>query len=208
MKILFCNIARMKYYKGIIKGIDEPQHGGEYVAKTGDAYEKYNFLPLQEGDTQRCFGFFETKKTNGASSNQLHIERIEGVSKADDLAENVLVIWCSTHNQNQPVVVGWYKNATVYRYYNSIQSVSENGTPYEQTYIVDAAAKDCVLLPFGERNRHCWEAARRKKGRSYGFGQANVWFAEEESAEAYVQRLVAQMESYKGENWLWKWPER
>ena len=41
MRILFCNIARMKYYKGIIAGVDEPQYGGEYVARTGDAYEKF-----------------------------------------------------------------------------------------------------------------------------------------------------------------------
>ena len=73
MRILFCNIARMKYYKGIIAGVDEPQYGGEYVARTGDAYEKFNFSPLQAGERQKCFGFFETKSTNGASSNQLHI---------------------------------------------------------------------------------------------------------------------------------------
>lgn len=42
MKILFCNIARMKYYKGIIPGVDTPQFGGDYVKRTGDAYEKYN----------------------------------------------------------------------------------------------------------------------------------------------------------------------
>lgn len=61
MKILFCNIARMKYYKGIVAGVDEPQYGGEYVARTGDAYEKFNFAPLQEGTQQKCFGFLKRK---------------------------------------------------------------------------------------------------------------------------------------------------
>ena len=42
----------------------------------------------------------------------------------------------------------------------------------------------------GERNRHCWWAPRRKATRSFGFGQANVWFAEEESAENYIQKVV------------------
>ena len=35
MRILFCNIAYMKYYKGIIKNVDEPRYGGEYVLRTG-----------------------------------------------------------------------------------------------------------------------------------------------------------------------------
>ena len=207
MKILFCNIARMKYYKGIIAGVDEPQYGGEYVARTGDAYEKFNFSPLQEGERQKCFGFFETKSTNGASSNQLHLERIEGVPRKAEEAEQVLVVWCSTHHQNESVIVGWYKNATVLRYYDVIDVTAGDGSVYQQTYNVEANAEDCVLLPMGERNRHCWWAPRRKATRSFGFGQANVWFAEEESAENYIQKVVEQINAYRGENWLWKWPD-
>ena len=50
MRILFCNIAWMNYYKGIIWGKDEPQNGGSYVKETLDAHEKYNFeaIPLTE----------------------------------------------------------------------------------------------------------------------------------------------------------------
>ena len=47
MKILFCNIANMKYYKGKVDGIDEPQFGGDYVLQTGDAEGKYNFKPIE-----------------------------------------------------------------------------------------------------------------------------------------------------------------
>lgn len=43
MRILFCNIAWMNYYKGIIQGKDEPQNGGSYVKENLDAHEKYNF---------------------------------------------------------------------------------------------------------------------------------------------------------------------
>ena len=34
MRILFCNIAWMDYYKGIVQGKDEPQNGGSYVRET------------------------------------------------------------------------------------------------------------------------------------------------------------------------------
>lgn len=39
MRILFCNIAWMNYYKGIVWGKDEPQNGGSYVKETLDAHE-------------------------------------------------------------------------------------------------------------------------------------------------------------------------
>ena len=63
MRILFCNIARMKYYKGIVPGTDEPKFGGAYVAQTGDASEKYNFAPIQAEDGECCLGTVETSCT-------------------------------------------------------------------------------------------------------------------------------------------------
>ena len=74
-------------------------------------------------------------------------------------------------------------------------------------YNIEANAEDCVLLPMGERNRQCWWAPRKKATKSFGFGQANVWFAEEESAENYIQKVVEQIDAYCGESWLWKWPD-
>ena len=43
LRILFCNIAWMDYYKGIVPGKDEPKGGGSYVNENLDAHEKYNF---------------------------------------------------------------------------------------------------------------------------------------------------------------------
>ena len=41
MRILFCNIAWMKEYRGNEDGKDTPLNGGSYVDETGDAHEKY-----------------------------------------------------------------------------------------------------------------------------------------------------------------------
>lgn len=41
MRILFCNIAWMDYYKGTIEGKDVPRNGGSYVALHNDAHESY-----------------------------------------------------------------------------------------------------------------------------------------------------------------------
>ena len=86
MRILFCNIAWMDYYKGIVQGKDEPQNGGSYVRETLDAHEKYNFeavsLTRESGypEGEYCLGFVETKSTNNESKNQLRIEKISGFS--------------------------------------------------------------------------------------------------------------------------------
>ncbi len=86
------------------------------------------------------------------------------------------------------------------------------GGEYVQYYNVIAKAKDCVLLPTSLRSRKVeWEAPRRKaKGRNYGFGRANVWFAEgsgNEYLEKYLKEIERKINDYYGENWLNKYPE-
>ena len=106
MRILFCNIAWMLYYKGIGPGEVEPSSGGEYVKKTGDAHEKHNFLPtdltFKDGsmpDGRYCLGFVETKATGKERVNQLHIERIGGCAAcgSEPAVDDVLVVYCATH---------------------------------------------------------------------------------------------------------------
>ena len=72
MRILFCNIAWMKEYRGNEDGKDTPLNGGSYVDETGDAHEKYNFTPVNmEGkEGLYCLGFFETKSHNGKDVNE------------------------------------------------------------------------------------------------------------------------------------------
>ena len=207
MRILFCNIAYMKYYKGIIKNLDGPRNGGGYVQRTGDAYEKYNFLSQASDMGERCYGFFETKSTNGKNANQLHIEKINNISKECEKATNVLVIWCAKFCHNRSVIVGWYKNANVYRNYEHTDIVLADGSLYSQAYNIEAAAEDCVLLSESERNVNIWTAPRKKQNLSYGFGQSNVWFAAEESAISYVEKLEKNIENFQSENWLRKYPQ-
>ena len=76
MRILFCNIAWMKEYRGNEDGKDTPLNGGSYVDETGDAHEKYNFTPVNMAGKEGlyCLGFFETKSpiikfTSGVNAN-------------------------------------------------------------------------------------------------------------------------------------------
>ena len=208
MRVLFCNIAWMDYYKGN-DGNDQPHHGGSFVEETGDAHEKYNFdvVTLSSETTNYpdgdyCLGFVETKHTNDRS-NDMHIEKIESCSgmKDENEVDDVLVIYCAKYpfsERDETYVVGWYKHATVYRSY---EEMDFDG--YIQSFNAIAKKEDCVLLPRASRRRMTvWGVPRKKKGVGYGFGQSNMWYASEEKAKPFVERLVRQIEEYDGENWI------
>ena len=43
MKVLFCNIAWMRWYKGVIPNVDVPVNGGSFVNENQDGSECDNF---------------------------------------------------------------------------------------------------------------------------------------------------------------------
>lgn len=219
MRILFCNIAWMDYQQGIIPGKDEPKNGGAFVKENNDAHEKYNFQSAyltekQAGypDGEYCIGFVETKSTNGKTINQLNIEKIEGCAalKKEQEVDDVLVVYCAKYPDsfaNETYVVGWYKHATVYRNYAQINFENEDGTVYEQFYNAIAREEDCTLLPRSLRRKsNTWRVPRKQRGISYGFGQANVWYAQgsddNPDLKRFLDRIVSLIESYDGENWV------
>lgn len=203
MKILFCNIASMRYYQGNTN-TDPPSFGGSYVEKTGDAYEKYNFLPFKKNGLTICCGFFEPKKSGSDKRNQVHLEKIVGCEGDinSDVVDDILVVFCSKYDNNRYVIVGWYKNASVYRWVKEETDISVHGDSLSHEYNVVAHTENCVLLPYSTRNHHIWAAKRRKKGVTYGFGQANHWYASEntDNAIAYKKRIIEQIMTYTGQN--------
>ena len=182
MKVLFCNITYMNHYTGNIEA-DIPQGGGAWVEKHKDAHEKWNFLNVNGN----CYGFVQN------SYDQFHIERLEGVSTKDESAENAIVVWCALKPNEETVIVGWYENATIYRYYQPSQ-----GTPFglQRIYFTKANADDCYLLPEEERTYVIGRAA--KDGIGKGFGQNNFWYADSEYAQKnIVPDVVAYLEGQK-----------
>ena len=59
-----------------------------------------------------------------------------------------------------------------------------------------------VLLPPEKRQ---WEVPRSSRGEAgFGRGQSNVWYADKPEAIEFVLDMVKKIESYDGENWLYK----
>lgn len=188
MRVLFCNLAWMKFYNGV-NNEDKPENGGSWVMESGNAFESLNFAPCNDGTY--C-GYVATKSNMG-SRNQLYIERLEGISKDDDYAEDVLVIWVAKRNAYaKNTIVGWYRNATVFRNYELI----DEDLPFN----VIAKVEDCVLLPLSKRNKIVPRAG--KDGYSYGMGQSNVWSAQvlDEKGKRYINNMIDYINTYDGEN--------
>lgn len=218
MRLLFCNVAWMKFYKGRTPGVDVPDMGGAYVAETGCAHEDFNFFPTPMvfedhfmTDGKYCLGFVETKATSGSKVNQLHIERIEGCAACgrEEFVDDVLVVYCAAQpSYHFTTVVGWYKHARVFRGYQ----LAEFEGGYEQSYNAIARVEDCVLLPDTDRSKVTkWKVPRRSSGASFGFGRSNIWFAEGRDENPYLDDFLRRLErtilDYQGENWVDKFPD-
>lgn len=220
MRFLFCNIAWMSYYKGNTNGDDRPQGGGSYVLQTEDAHEKHNFEAIDflfnDGsfqDGSYCMGFVETKSTNGVDANQLKIEKILGCEACikENSVDDVTVVYCARYpfsDKRETLIVGWYQHATVYRHYERQDFFDETGELLDfQQFNAFAKKEDCVLLPIGVRRRgNTWVVPRKKdKSVPYGFGQSNVWFANDsdnKKLEDFLKRLEKHITEYDGENWI------
>lgn len=213
MRILFCNIAWMKLYKGVSPN-DMPVNGGSYVKQTQTANEEFNFLPLEDenGDFY-CYGSVETKSKEGRVPNELHIEKIVGIDslyKDEESIDDVLVVFCARPDRgaekSDSNIVGWYEHATVYRNYQFVTLCSEDGE--ERAYNILTKKENAVLLPVALRCRRTLWLAPRANEQSYGFGRANVWYpciSNSDSAHYYISKIVKQIKDYDEDNWIDKY---
>lgn len=170
--MVFFNIAYMKEYKGITED-DVPYNGGSYVGETGNAGEKFNFLPYDE---EYVYGFMEPGFTKGGwkegSQKELHIENIDASCRHDDHIDNVIVVMCANSPiVNKTVIVGWYDSATVYR---TVKMFDFGGQ--RRWMICKCRIEDAHLVKEKDRNFEIPRAARD----GTGFGQANFWYANRE----------------------------
>lgn len=178
-----------------------------YLQETGDGEEKYNFKPFSKDGKKVCLGFVETGFTKGGYKNgrrrQMHIENIKNSGKPKEYLDNVLVVWCATLPESKKsVIVGWYKDATVYRTINTFYE-DKNITENERIYNVVADKRSCIFLPKKERLKDEWVAYRKiRNPQKFGFGQSNVWYAREDVAEDYINKVVKQIKDYEGVNWI------
>lgn len=127
MKTLFITMDWMKYYVG--EGDEEKE-----VPPCG-----YNF--------QYVNGYYYGY---GKGLEAIEIEALEGVTSGEKKVEDVLVVWLAPNRKGETCIVGWYKDATVYK--EAITEFTLDSERFEKTYSIVAPAHKSILLPVEERN--------------------------------------------------------
>ncbi|MEO0070705.1 MAG: DUF3883 domain-containing protein [candidate division WOR-3 bacterium] len=169
-RMIFLNIGWMRAYRGLKD--DSIENGGTYVDenKTGD--EIYNFLPLG----RYCYGDV---------SRSIKLERLGGSPK-DTHVDNVLVVWVAKRPNFGTVIVGWYRNATVYKETQKLSKIPSRKWKgkYYTGYLVKAPKKDCILiLPKEARD------FKVPHGKGW-MGQSNVWYADKPRHVKFKKRVL------------------
>lgn len=166
--MLFINTGWMDSYRGIRN--DSISGGGKYVKKHGWGGEIFNFKPWNG----KLYGYGQPKidKKHG-NETQIKIEKL-GADADDDSVKGITVVWTATNPYNGGTfIVGWYKNATVYRYYQSAPTGSNRRYKRELVgYFVEGKENSSRLLPIDERQ------VRIKRQQEGWMGQSNIWYAE------------------------------
>ena len=164
MTMLFCNIARMDSYRGWTS-VDEPQGAGSHSEKA----EVHNFHPHR----RHVYGYV------AAVAHSINLEKLGATDMGQLSVGGVDVIWTAPSSGSGRNVVGWYRDATVFRKLET----------YERgPYHVKASKTNYVLLPPNKRTLNI-QSARNQPG---GFGTSNVWYADTEYGQR-IRRRVAQL---------------
>ena len=158
----------MKSYQGIVDGVDTIEGGGSYIKENKFGHEVYNFLPKNGF----VYGFVQPPR-----STTMHIERL-GTDQKDDSIDDVLAVWVAKRPTGGNVIVGWYKNATLFKEYQYSEELNRNYKDEKIGYNVKAKEEDITLLPIDER------VFNIKRGKGW-MGQSNIWYADQESNEDF-----------------------
>lgn len=81
------------------------------------------------------------------------------------------MVWVATNEDKQTRIVGWYKNARVYREVRLLTFFTEESA--NSYYNMEVDAKDSYLLPVEDRTFPINRASEVGKG--MGFGQSNIF---------------------------------
>ncbi|MBM3289367.1 MAG: DUF3883 domain-containing protein [Candidatus Hydrogenedentes bacterium] len=187
-RVVFARIGWMRLYQGSQPGDERPIGGGGYNV-TNIGHEICNFL-AREG---KCYGFFEPTGTHGAKEKTIRLERISPSEIGESLSGVCIVFVSRRPRSNGHVVIGWYRNATVFRRKQpaAIRGLDSYG------YYCEALVSDAVLLPTQHR---VWDIANDDRS----FGQSNICYQLDSKGNdkglSWQKSVIRKVLAYEGEN--------
>lgn len=166
--LLFINAGWQIFYVGT-KG--DPTIGGfGHLRRHDMGHEAWNFLAVKG----KVYGYIPRSTT---------VRDALGASPEDSAVSGVTVVWLARHiSTGRTVIVGWYKNATVYRRAGALRIRREGHEVMPQV----VAEKDNVrLLPIDQRTFVI--PTKKEPG---CLGQSPVWYGRDELFRARVREFI------------------
>lgn len=170
-QLVFINIGWMVNYAG--PSSNDPTLGNFGHLKTHDVgHEAWNFKPLRG----KVYGYVPRNA-------RIRLERLGG-ARAAESTSGVTVIWIARNPRNgRTYIVGWYKNATVYR--NSDAITRRRSSEFEVHYQVETKDGDATLLRPDARVFPIPTA--KTKG---NLGQSPVWYGKDDVFRKMVHDYI------------------
>ena len=177
----------MKEYQGYEARPSFYAGGFKWPAELDWSHEMFNFLNIDG----YCYGHVQYALSSG-QPKQLNLQNL-GVTAKDQAIEGVRVVWTApARHRKGKAIVGWYDNATLYRYpqehadENAKKMRTYKGEQF--TFRVKAKARDCHLLPLSKRTTII--PAAQGKGSGWP-GQAPVFYLNKATDQcAHIQAAI------------------
>lgn len=181
--LLVLRVGYMERYDGP----DEIRNGGAYVEQRGVGGEIFNFKPSRG----KCYGYAMSRHGGGLDLSYLNAN--QRWQKGEHL-DGVDVVFIARRQGFGQVVVGWYRNATVfhkeYRVRRGIIPGMDEGT---RNYLCVADAENVTLLSEEARTYSVPYAPSGHKGFP---GQSNVWYPEYHAEQPEVSDFIEDLRGY------------
>ncbi|ATS62659.2 MULTISPECIES: protein NO VEIN domain-containing protein [Xanthomonas] len=166
--------------------------GGSYIRDNGVGAEIYNFKPSRG----TCYGYAMSGHSAGIDLRNLAPDQRW---ERGDALHGVDVVFMAKHKDHGQVVVGWYRNATVFHKQYLKRRGTIPGMHFEQRhYLCSTDAANATLLT--EEQRTFVIPYAPKDGAGYA-GQSNVWYPERSSnpqVPALIKKLRTLIEAGDG----------
>ena len=181
--LLVLRVGYMERYDGP----DTITGGGGYIAENGVGGEVFNFKPSRG----KCYGYAMSLHFSGVNLNRLDSSRIW--FRGDELT-GVDVVFIAKRPGFGQVVVGWYRNATVFHQQYPVRRGSIPGMSGEsRQFLCVARAEDAFLLAEESRS---FEVPAAQAGHKGFPGQSNVWYPASHGEISEVKAFVKKMHRY------------
>lgn len=191
-KLIVFNIGWMNKYQGLSS--DEIHSTAEFVEQYNFAYEMFNFRPVDG----YMYGFVQPSGKKPFNERTIRIERLLPTNHKYEFVKGVLVVWVAPNPKGGTYLIGWYRNATVYRHYQESFIASRKLPDNEIAgYFTKAKEENCTLLPVEKR---IFPIPRTNKvnTKKYGvMGQSCVWFADGDKNLSFRNELLSFIKNYE-----------